>query len=134
MNARMPNRVPFHRLPAFAVLRWQALVVLVVALILWFYQGRIAGYSGLLGGLIAIVPNAYFIYRAFRYSGARSARAVVSEIFAGEAGKLVMTAVLFVLLWVGVRPLEAGAVFAGFLAAVAVSACTPLIVKGFPKH
>lgn len=134
MDVRRPNKTPFHRTPAFPVLILQGLVTLLAALTLWLFQGVVAGYSGLLGGLIALIPNAYFAYRVFRYFGARSARAIVSEIFSGEAGKLILTAVLFIAVWVGVEPLEAGAVFVGYLAGLAVSACAPLIVRRFPKH
>lgn len=134
MDARTPNRTPFHRLPAFPVLLLQCLVMLGVAAILWFFQGPVAGYSGLLGGLIALVPNAYFAYRVYRYSGARSARAIVRELYSGEAGKLILTAALFVLVLVGVKPLEVAAVFGGYLAVLAVGASALLIVRGFPKH
>lgn len=134
MDARTPNKTPFHQLPAFPVLLLQAVVTVLIAVTLWLFQGVVAGYSGLLGGLIALIPNAYFAFRVFRYFGARSARAIVSEIFSGEAGKLILTAVLFITVWVGVEPLEAVAVFTGYLAGLAVSASAPLIVNRFPKH
>lgn len=134
MDARTPNKTPFHRTPAFPVLVLQGLVTLVTALTLWLFQGFVAGYSGLLGGLLALIPNTYFAFRVYRYFGARSARAIVSELFSGEAGKLILTAMLFIAVWVGVEPLEAVAVFVGYLAGLAVSACAPLIVRRFPKH
>ncbi len=134
MDARTPNKTPFHQLPAFPVLLLQAVLTVLIAVTLWLFQGVVAGYSGLLGGLIALIPNAYFAFRVFRYFGARSARAIVSEIFSGEAGKLILTAVLFITVWVGVEPLEAVAVFTGYLAGLAVSASAPLIVNRFPKH
>ena len=134
MDARTPNKSPFHQTPAFPVLVLQLVVTLVVALVLWVFQGLIAGYSGLLGGLVALIPNCYFAFRVYRYSGARSARAIVGEFYSGEAGKLILTAVLFIAVWVGVEPLEAVAVFVGYLAGLAVSACAPLIVRRFPKH
>ncbi len=134
MDARTPNRTPFHRWPGFPVLKWQALLTVGIALTLWFFQGPVAGYSGLLGGLIALVPNAYFVFRVFRYSGARSTRAIVTEMFSGEAGKLILTAALFIVVWLGVSPLEEIALFIGYLAGLAVSASAPLLVKSFQKH
>lgn len=134
MDARTPNHTPFHERPAFPVLLVQLVVTVVVALILWVAQGRVAGYSGLLGGLVAVIPNAYFAYRVYRYSGARSARAIVKELYSGEAGKLILTAALFVLVLMGVRPLGMLALFAGYFAAVATGASALLIVRGFPKH
>ncbi len=83
MDARTPNKSPFHRTPAFPVLLLQLIVMLVVALVLWLFQGLTAGYSGLLGGLVALIPNSYFAFRVYRYSGARSARAIVGEMYFG---------------------------------------------------
>lgn len=134
MMVKSPNRAPFYRWPGFVVLKWQALAGAVIALILWCVQGPVAGYSGLLGSLIALLPNAYFVFRVFRYYGARSARAIVNEMFSGEAGKLILTAVLFIGVWLGVSPLEQMALFTGYLAGLAISASAPLLVKSFPRH
>lgn len=134
MDARTPNRSPFHRTPAFPVLGLQLIVTLAVALALWIFQGLIAGYSGLLGGLVALIPNGYFAFRVYRYSGARSARAIVGELYSGEAGKLILTAVLFIAVWLAVKPLVVAAVFGGYIAVLATGASALLIVRGFPKH
>ncbi|MBT13878.1 MAG: F0F1 ATP synthase assembly protein I, partial [Oceanospirillaceae bacterium] len=45
---------------------------MLVALIALLHS-PLAAKSALLGGLTCALPNAYFIWRAFRYSGARSA-------------------------------------------------------------
>lgn len=134
MDARTPNKSPFHRTPAFPVLVTQLVVTLAVALVLWILQGLTAGYSGLLGGLVALIPNCYFAFRVYRYSGARSARAIVAEFYSGEAGKLILTAVLFITVWLAVKPLVVAAVFGGYLAVLATGASALLIVRGFPKH
>ena len=134
MDARTPNKSPFHQTPAFPVLGLQLVVTLAVALVLWVFQGLVAGYSGLLGGLVALIPNCYFAFRVYRYSGARSARAIVGEFYSGEAGKLILTAVLFITVWLAVKPLVVAAVFGGYLAVLAIGASALLIVRGFPKH
>lgn len=134
MDARTPNKSPFHQTPAFPVLMLQLIATLAVALVLWIFQGLVAGYSGLLGGLVALVPNGYFAFRVYRYSGARSARAIVGEFYSGEAGKLILTAVLFITVWLAVKPLVVAAVFGGYLVVLAIGASALLIVRGFPKH
>jgi len=134
MDARTPNRFPFHRQPAFPVLLWQAFTCVGAALVLLLSKGPVAGYSGLLGGLVALVPNAYFAYRVYRYSGARSVRAIVGELYAGEAGKLILTAALFVSVLMAVKPLEVAALFGCYLAVLAVGASALLIVRVFPRH
>jgi ATP synthase protein I len=129
MDVRTPNRLPFHRLAVFPVLLVQLLVLLLLALVLWQWQGAVAGYSGLCGGLIAWLPNVYFAHKAFRFSGARAAQAIVRSFYAGEAGKLVLTAVLFALTFAGVKPLEPLAVFGVFFLTQLVNWFSPLLMK-----
>ena len=129
MDVRMPNRLPFHRLPVFPVLVVQLLVLLLLALALWQWQGAVAGYSGLCGGLIAWLPNMYFAHKAFRFTGARAAQAIVRSFYAGEAGKLILTAVLVALTFAGVKPLNALAVFGVFFVTHLVNWFSPLLMK-----
>lgn len=129
MDVRTPKRLPFHRLPVFPVLLIQLLVVVVAVVLLWQWRGEVAGYSGLCGGLIAWLPNLYFAHKAFRFSGARAAQSIVRSFYAGEAGKLILTAVLFALTFVGVKPLEAPALFGVFLLALVVNWFAPLLVR-----
>ena len=128
------NQTPFHRLPVFRVLLAQALVGLVVACGCGLFSGFVAGYSGLLGGLIALLANLYFAYRAFRYFGARSVRAVVQSFRAGEMGKLILTAVLFALVFVGVQPLDPLAFLGGYLLVLGTGASALLLVRNNPKY
>ncbi|MDK1397555.1 F0F1 ATP synthase subunit I, partial [Pseudomonas protegens] len=121
METRTPNRLPFHRLAVFPVLLAQLIILLIAALALWQWRGVVAGYSGLCGGLIALLPNVYFAHRAFRFSGARAAQAIVRSFYAGEAGKLILTAVLFALTFAGVKPLAPLAVFGVFVLTQLVS-------------
>ncbi|MHA6491809.1 F0F1 ATP synthase subunit I [Pseudomonas borbori] len=129
MDVRTPNRLPFHRLPVFPVLAVQLVVVLLLAGVLWQWRGDVAGYSGLCGGLIAWLPNVYFAHKAFRFSGARAAQAIVRSFYAGEAGKLILTAVLFALTFAGVKPLDALAVFGVFFLTQLVNWFSPLLMK-----
>lgn len=129
MEVRTPNRLPFHRLPVFPVLVVQLMVVLIAAVILWQWRGSVSGYSGLCGGLIAWLPNVYFAHKAFRFSGARAAQAIVRSFYAGEAGKLILTAVLFALTFAGVKPLDALAVFGVFLLTQLVNWFSPLLTR-----
>jgi ATP synthase protein I len=68
------------------------------------------------GGLIAIVPQAYFARLAFRWRGAKSARAIARSSYAGEIGKYVLSIAGFAVVFATVRPIDGLAVFAGYLA------------------
>ena len=132
MNYR--NKTPLHRLPVFRVLRAQSLVMLLAALIGTLLFDWLSGYSMLLGGLIALLANVYFAFKAFRYFGARSARAIVQSFWAGEMGKLILTAALFALVFVAVKPLQPLALFTGYLLVLGAGASALLLLKNNPKH
>ena len=132
VNVRMQNRLPLHQLPVFQVLIAQLVVVILISAVLLVWFGWNSGYSGFLGGVIAWLPNLYFAQKAFRYSGARAARDILKSFYAGEAGKFVLTAVLFALVFVGVKPLDARAVFAVFILTQMVSWFAPLLIKAKP--
>jgi ATP synthase protein I len=125
------NQTPFTQQPGFPVLLLQASVGLLVAVLFVFGKGLTAGYSALFGGLIALLPNAFFAYKAFRYFGARSTKDIVLAIWSGAMGKWILTAVLFALLFVGIRQLDIAALFVGYLLAVAAAASAPLLIKNF---
>ncbi|MNF58939.1 F0F1 ATP synthase subunit I [compost metagenome] len=129
MDIRTQNRLPFHRIPVFPVLLTQLVVLLLAAVVLWQWRGTVAGYSGLCGGFIALLPNVYFARKAFRFSGARAAQAIVRSFYAGEMGKMILTAVLFALTFAGVKPLDALAVFGVFLLTQSVSWFAPLLMR-----
>jgi ATP synthase protein I len=128
------NRTPLHRLPIFHVIRVQALMVVVVTLVCGVLFGRVAGYSGLLGSLIALLANVFFASKAFRYFGARSSKAIVQSLWSGAMGKQILTAALFALVFVGVKPLQPVALFAGYLLVLGTGASGLLLMKKNPKH
>ncbi len=113
----------------FPVLLAQLAVILLAAAALFGWRGAVSGYSGLCGGLIAWLPNLYFAHKAFRFSGARAAQSIVRSFYAGEAGKLILTAVLFALAFVVVKPLEAPALFGIFVLALSVGWFAPLLMR-----
>lgn len=128
------NKTPMHRLAVFPLLLTQLGVAVMAAVAGWLWKGPVAGYSALLGGMIALVPNVYFAYKAFRYFGARSVRAIVLSFWSGEMGKLILTAALFALVFAGVERLSVAALFVGYVLVLGTSASSLLLVKGFPKH
>ena len=71
-------------------------------------------YSVLLGGAIAVVPQAWFSYRVFHKRGARSARQIANASYAAEVGKFVLAIAGFGMVFAFIRPLVAWAVFAAY--------------------
>jgi ATP synthase protein I len=119
------------RQPIIWILLAQAVSSGLIAggLALWF--GRIVGVSALLGGAVAVLPNAFLAARLLKPGNTVSAEMLLRSAWLGEAGKLIMTAVLFAAVFVAVRPLSAPAVFGGFIAAQLVIFCAPLMGSGW---
>jgi ATP synthase protein I len=53
------------------------------------------GIAALIGGGIFVIANAVFAIFAFMFSGARAARAVTVSFYAGETLKILITVILF---------------------------------------
>jgi len=110
------------------LLIWQ-LVGAVLAGGVALVWGVSAAKGALIGGLICWLPNCYFALRAFRYRGARAARKIVRSFYAGAAGKMVLTATMFTVVFINVRPLNALALFLGFAGVQTLSWIVPLALS-----
>jgi len=100
--------------PTHRVVGLQCLITVIVAGIAWGIGGLVAAKSALLGGLIVVLPSAYFAWRAFAYNATRSAAKVVGGLIQAEMGKLLFTALLFAAVFKFGQPLQYGVVFAAF--------------------
>jgi ATP synthase protein I len=117
-----------HRLRVIKLLLiWQLVGSFSIGLVglIW---GQDAGLGAFLGGIIVWVPNCYFAFRAFKHRGARAARLIVRSFYTGAAGKMLLTAGMFTLVFVNLEPLIAPAVFIGFASVQMLNWVVPLIV------
>ncbi len=104
----------------------QAFVALMVPLLVLPF-GTNAALSATAGALASLVPNLYFAFRAFRYSGARSAEKILRSFYSGEAIKLVLTALIFALCFKYLNSLNVAALFGGFIMVQMAIWLTPLL-------
>ena len=95
----------------------QAAVVVALGLLLGLWIDAVAGTSVLLGGLAALVPNAFLAARLIGSRSGNDADALLHSAWIGVIGKLVLTMLLFGVIFATVRPISGPAVFAGFIAA-----------------
>lgn len=107
-------RPPVHRITV-AQLAFLVPLCLFVAVF-----DKVCAYSTASGGLVAIIPQAWFAGRAFRIQGARAARTIARNSYAGETGKFLLSAVGFAVVFATLRPIDGLSVFAGYLAMLAV--------------
>lgn len=97
MNKQLSQR-GFIRLWAI-----QLTVTFLLVLLFAITSNTNAAISALLGGLICIIPNAYFANKMFKHQGARAAKQIVNSFYKGEAMKIVISVFLFTTVFVFYR-------------------------------
>ena len=110
------NQRRYHwlqRPPVYRVVVAQLLVCALLSLVLLPFGFKVV-LSSISGGLCCALPNAYFVWRAFRFRGARQARQIVSSFYHGAAGKLLLTVAGFVVVFTVVKPAAPLALFGSF--------------------
>lgn len=94
-------------------LQQAALILLVSAACL--VLGVTAAYSALLGGLLYLLPNLYFAWRAFSGQSTDNAQRVVIRMYASEIGKMMLAVALFSATFMLVHPLSPFPLFGTFM-------------------
>ena len=86
-----------------------------LAMLFWGIDGGVAAYSTLLGGLTCVIPNAFLALRLVVSRHNPEPSALVRAVYIGELGKLVLTILIFSIIFTLVRPFAAWPLFAGFI-------------------
>ena len=73
----------------------QLALCLLACVPVYMIFGKLTAQSVLLGGLVALIPNFLFARKLFQHQGARAARQIVRNFYAGEFIKILSTALLF---------------------------------------
>jgi ATP synthase protein I len=71
------------------------LAVLLILVAFISMTDKLMAVSALMGGLIQVLPQAWFSRQAFKYAGASNVDKIVQSMYRGELGKVVITATLF---------------------------------------
>lgn len=106
---------PVHRISLVQLLALPLLVAWV-----WQVGGEVSARSLAAGALVAIVPQAWFAARVFRWRGARAAPRVVQSALSGEVGKFFLSVAGFAAVFSLLRPVDGAAVFGGYIAMLAI--------------
>ena len=80
------------------ILGLQIIVILIICLGFYIMQGSSKVLSPFLGGVTAFLPNLYLALRMARTKG-QDAQKIVRSFYAGESGKLILTAMLFFIIF-----------------------------------
>ena len=105
------------RPPVYRVLKWQ-LIALGLSSIFLLPFGSMVSFSVLIGGMIHIIPHAWFAKIAFSKVGTRQLSAVVANFYLGQAAKFILTAFLMWLAFRAAAGIDVLLVVCGFIAMV----------------
>ena len=100
----------------FAIIRiiiLQIVATFVLSIIFWLFNDVIAGYSAFFGGIISVIPNVFLAARLI--ASPKNAQAVMKAAYIGEAGKIILTFLLFGVVFAVVKSLDAKFLFISFI-------------------
>jgi ATP synthase protein I len=89
----------------------------VISVLFWVLKGHVSAYSAFLGGMTCVIPNAFLGLRLAMPRRDTGAGGLIRAAYLGETGKLALTVIMFTMAFTLVRPIAAGALFTGFVAA-----------------
>ena len=118
----------YERPPVYRIVVAQCLLSLLIAVTL-LWVDLVTAYSSLLGGLCCVLPNAYFTRRAFMHFGTAEPRQVLRGFYVGGAVKIALTAWLFMVAFVAIKPLNVLALLLTYIAIQSVSWFAPLLLR-----
>ncbi len=111
MNSRKTSAVS-------KILRYQLLISVIISSGFAIFEGYNFGLSSALGGMAAFLPNLFFALIVNKPAG-RPARKVLNSFYLGEAGKLLLTGVLFIIIF-KMPNTEILALLVGYITALSV--------------
>lgn len=100
----------------------QLVVTLIVALISWPFSSLYVSYSIVVGGLVCVLPALYFAFKFFSVTGALAARQIAHAMYRAEIGKLVLTGLLFVVVFTSLA-VSVAPFFGGYVVALITGLC-----------
>lgn len=117
----MQADITANKIAAYKLLGIETAITAIMALLLFLFFTTVTAWSALFGGFAYIIPNAWFIRSAYRGDGLSTPQTILSRFYLGEAGKLVLTGVVFALFFLTVKELHVGALFLGYIVMIVVN-------------
>ena len=104
------------------------IVVLICTLVTYFYWGLLNAQSVIAAGVVTIIPNCLFAFKAFRYAGASASKLVMNSFFSGVKLKMLLMAILLIFAF-KVMVIIPIAFFGTFFIVMALPLLTPFLFK-----
>lgn len=113
----------------FYFLFLQFIVSILATLVVFYTNGYIDAYSFLLGSMVSVLPSLYMAFRVFSGSKVKTAQEIVKSFYKGEAGKIIIAALLLSLIFMFIEPLSAGLFFIGYGIIILSHWLSPVVIK-----
>lgn len=114
--------------PIVKIFCTQLALTLLISAIYYLVDGRVAGYSALLGGTVFFIPQLYFGIKAFMFSGARAIDKIVVNFYKGESSKIIIIVIGFALIFTFIKPIDYFALYSSFIA-ILIANCFSAFIK-----
>lgn len=98
-----------------------------------FFYGKPAFYSAILGALLVILPQLYFVRKVFRCRGAKFAKTILKDFYTGEAIKMLLTFSGFAAIFASVRSLDVPVFMLTFVVGQLLFWFSPLLLREHKK-
>lgn len=115
----------------YRIVFYQFVVVLVVVVGWYLASGMKAASSALSGGLISVLASFFFARVVIRSRVAKSPKAILLQLYLGEALKLIVTAALFMIAFALFR-IEFVPLFSAYIATLCVF--WPSLLLALPQN
>jgi len=119
--------IQIKRPPIYRIFFMQVTACLSICIGFYVISGRVAAYSSLIGGGLFILPQLYFGFKAFLYSGARSVQKIVVNFYRGESTKILVIAVGFALVFSFIKPIDYFALYFTFVCVLVLNCFSPYL-------
>lgn len=126
-SSRLKPAAESDGIPVFRIV-WFQLIGTLVGASAFLLVDLVWAYSVLLGGLVCVIPNAFMAQR-FVSAVSQERGKVFGRLIAGEAGKLLLTACLFVLVFTLVEPLQMLLFFGALLVVQLFTWAAPVLFR-----
>ena len=80
---------------AWALCAGQTITTALAAVVAWVVADKAASLAALFGGMVVILPAAYFAAKIYLRRGGSQAQEILGTFYRAELGKLLLTALLF---------------------------------------
>ena len=123
------KEIIINRAAAFRLVYVQLIVMVVTALLSYVCGGLVIAYSVLLGCVVCVLPNIYFVRSTLKNVESETPQSILMRFYIGEGQKFLLTMAMFAICFVLIKPLHVVSFFAAYITIMIIN-LAGLVVSG----